>query len=130
MNILLDSNAFVWLTDQKRARNIGKQSRRLIESCDSVYVSSITFAELRIKMMLRKITLEDNLEQLTEEAGLHTLDFTAANAESLVNFPSLVRHDPFDRMLLAQAQSENLRLLTSDTILLGLELDFVSDIHS
>ena len=42
-------------------------------------------------------------------------------------FPELVRHDPFDRLLVAQAARAGLRLLTADQILLALGRDFIID---
>ena len=54
-------------------------------------------------------------------AGLHKLAFTGAHAAALSRFPEPARHDPFDRMLLAQATTEGRRLLTADPLLLRLQ---------
>ena len=44
-----------------------------------------------------------------------------------MNSRELVRHDPFDRLLVAQATRAGLRLLTADQVLLGLGRDFIID---
>jgi PIN domain nuclease of toxin-antitoxin system len=53
--------------------------------------------------------------------------FSADHALELTRFGSLIDHDPFDRMILAQASAERCQLLTADQRLLSLDLDFVVD---
>jgi len=55
------------------------------------------------------------------------LDITAEHAEAIRDYPELTRHDPFDRLLVAQADRAGLQLLTADRVLLGLEKDFILD---
>ena len=127
MNLLLDSNAFVWLTDKKRSHNLGKNTQRLITSSSAVYISPLSIVEIRMKMMLKKLKLGIDLDQVIKQTGLLVLDFNAQHAQAIDSFQSLVRHDPFDRMLLAQAQTEGLVLVTADQTLLDLGLSFVFD---
>lgn len=75
--------------------------------------------------MTGKIEIVDAKKAI--KSGLVELDFNANHAEAIPNFQSLARHDPFDRMILAQAQAEGLTLLTADETLLGLGLNFVVD---
>jgi len=53
------------------------------------------------------------------------LSITAEHAENLREFPELAKHDPFDRLLVAQASHAGLQLLTADRVLLGLDHDFI-----
>jgi PIN domain nuclease of toxin-antitoxin system len=55
------------------------------------------------------------------------LSITAEHAEALGDFPELTRHDPFDRLLVAQASRTGLQLLTADQVLLDLGRDFILD---
>jgi PIN domain nuclease of toxin-antitoxin system len=64
---------------------------------------------------------------LVADAGLALLSITAEHAEAIRDFPELVGHDPFDRLLVAQASRTGLRLLTADQILLALGRDFIVD---
>jgi len=127
VRVLLDTNAFIWLTDDRKRTTLGKAAKRAIADSAFVYVSSISLVELRMKMMIGKMKMVPNLTEIISESGLVLLDFKADHAETVPDFPSLVRHDPFDRMLLAQASAERMTFLTADTILLGLNLPFVVD---
>ena len=49
------------------------------------------------------------------------------HAEAIQDYPELARHDPFDRLLVAQADRAGLRLLTADRVLLGLQRSFILD---
>lgn len=126
MNLLLDTNALVWALDERRIRSLGKQAKRLIENGDLVYFSTISLAELQIKAIAGRFKSLPDVEKALAD-GFLIMDFKAEHAVAVANFPSLARHDPFDRMILAQAYAEQLVLLTADEALLGLGLDFVVD---
>lgn len=127
MRLLLDTNALLWTSDEKRVRSLGKEAYRLIQSSDLVYFSSLSIAEITIKTMLGKSNLSADATKAATTSGLLELPFTAKHAEALGGFQSLGRHDPFDRMLLAQASVEQLVLLTADKLLLQLGLNYVAD---
>lgn len=127
MVILLDTNVLIWLIDQKDSRSIGQRAKKLLGSASVVYASPISIFEIRIKTMLGKLESQQELLDDIQKSGLQMLDFSAEQAECVQDFPELVRHDPFDRMLLAQAQAENLTFLTSDKSLLDLGLGYVVD---
>lgn len=55
------------------------------------------------------------------------LPVSAADAEGIRDFPELVRHDPFDRLIVSQAGLAGLQLLTGDRVLLALGRDFIVD---
>lgn len=83
--------------------------------------------ELNIKSMLGKLSVPDNLSKRLPEQGLELLSITAEHTEGIRAFPELVRHDPFDRLLVAQASLTGLQLLTADYVLLDLHRDFILD---
>ena len=126
MNLLLDTNALFWIAESK-TKSLGKGALRIIQKSDAVYFSSISIAELTIKSMLKKGKYLPRSTEVIATSGLIELEFDASHAQAIDNFPSLIRHDPFDRMLLAQAFSEGLILLTSDETLLRLGLNYVLD---
>ena len=127
MKILLDTNALIWLTTQVDGRSLGPKAKQSIENADEVYVSSVSILEIRIKTMLGKLVSSDDLLEDVAAAGLKSLSFDIAHADALSNFPDLSRHDPFDRMLIAQAQVEGMTLLTSDAVLLSLGLSLTAN---
>lgn len=126
MNLLLDTNALVWASDERRSSNLGKNARRTIESGQVVCFSAISIAELQIKHLSGKLKKMPDVQSAIA-SGLLELNFKTEHAQAIANFPSLARHDPFDRMILAQAFSEGLFLLTADETLLSLGLNYVLD---
>jgi PIN domain nuclease of toxin-antitoxin system len=123
--LLLDSQVALWLVDDNP--RLGPIARRRIEDAPVVYVSAGTVWELTIKSMLGKLTLPDGFAGLLVDQGLASLPVTADHASGIAGFPELLRHDPFDRLLVAQARQERLDLLTADRVLLGLGHEFIVD---
>lgn len=126
MKLLLDTNVLLWLAGNK-TKSLGKEASRIIQKSYIVYFSSVSIAELTIKSMLQKGKYLPRSNEVIATSGLIELEFNIKHAQAISNFPSLVRHDPFDRMLLAQAYAEKLILLTADETLLKLGLDYVID---
>ena len=123
--LLLDSQALLWLLDDNP--RLGPQARRAIMSAQGVHVSAATVWELTIKTMLGKLTVSADLSRRLPEQGLELLSVTSEHAEAIREFPELIRHDPFDRLIVAQASCAGLRLLTADHVLLDLRRDFILD---
>jgi PIN domain nuclease of toxin-antitoxin system len=92
-----------------------------------VHVSAATVWELTIKAMLGKLTVPADLSKRLTGQGLELLSITAEHAEAIRDFPELARHDPFGRLIVAQAARSGLRLLTADHVLLDLRRDFILD---
>jgi PIN domain nuclease of toxin-antitoxin system len=123
--ILLDTSVLLWtLRDDPR---LGEQTRSRIAQDPAVHVSTASLIELTIKSMLDKIEIPANLSALLEEEGMTELRIGHSHADAIRRFPELMKYDPFDRILVAQAASEHLDLLTSDRTLLGLGHDFIVD---
>jgi PIN domain nuclease of toxin-antitoxin system len=90
----------------------------LINASDStIWVSAVCVWEISIKAALRRAgaerTFYDVLSHELDLQGFHQLPITFQHALAVRNLP-LHHGDPFDRMLIAQAQHENLTLLTAD----------------
>lgn len=115
MQLLLDTHLYIWwLKDDPQ---LSTTARLMISNADIVYISSVSIWEIAIKIRLKK--LDANLEELInaiEGEGFVELPLMAKQTAILTKLPDIHR-DPFDRMLVAQAMSEPLRLLTSDEIL-------------
>jgi PIN domain nuclease of toxin-antitoxin system len=91
-------------------------------------VSSLSFAELEIKHILgRAPEFRDLSERFASMAiEIEPFDYTASR--SVARFPTLLHHDPFDRMIFAQAASRpNTTFFTADKTLIALGLDWVVD---
>lgn len=123
--LLLDSSVLLWAIAQ--SRRIGARTRARIENATAVHVSAVSILELTIKSMLGKIDIPTDLARTVFDQGFVELPVTAAHAAAVGEFPELLRHDPFDRLLVAQAASANLDLLTADRVLQGLGRGFIVD---
>ncbi len=112
MRLLLDTHVFLWaVTDD---RKLTKVARKLILDADDVFVSSASIWEASIKAGLGKLDVDvDLLVSEIEASGFSELPVRAVHAAMVRSLPDIHR-DPFDRLLVAQALAEPLRLMTSD----------------
>ncbi len=114
--ILLDTHILLWWLADDGALSAG--ARAAISNPDNViYVSAATAWEVAIKTALGRISLDGDLEQAVGEQGFEMLPISFSHAQELRALPPIHR-DPFDRMMIAQARIEQLRLLTVDTKIL------------
>lgn len=128
MNLLLDTQIALWaLTDSPR---LSERARALILDPDAmVFYSAASVWEIAIKHRLARGDMPVSgaeADGLFREAGYLELQVTAVHAAATENLPD--HHaDPFDRMLVAQALHEPLRLLTHDRQILayGGNVEFV-----
>ena len=113
--LLLDSHVLLWaLSDVPRLR---VDARDLIaDSSNYVAVSAVSVWELRIKAAQGKLSVPDTLEEAIRRSGFAELPITFDHAKRAAVLPA-VHGDPFDRMLVAQAQIEKLEIVTRDRIL-------------
>ncbi len=112
MKLLLDTHIFLWLnTDDPK---LTRKARNLINEAHEVFVSSVVFWELAIK--ISRGDLVADLEELRSALYSNPFTILPITVEHACASAALPWHhkDPFDRMLVAQAISEPLRLLTSD----------------
>ena len=115
MRLLLDTHVFLWAAAGSAA--LKAPARRLIEAAEQVYVSAASIWEIAIKARLGKIQADPHaLAQAIEASGFVELPVSAAHAAGVAQLP-LHHHDPFDRLLVAQALAEPLKLLTADELL-------------
>ena len=113
MNLLLDTHVFLWAVDNNP--NLSAAARKaIVDGHNIVYVSAATAWEISIKLILIKLRIPES--DYLEELRLHRfmpLSITTEHALAVENLPPHHK-DPFDRMLIAQAQEEKLALVTRD----------------
>lgn len=112
MRVLLDTHVLLWaLADDPR---LSRDARKLIESATEVYVSSASYWEMAIKIGLGKLHVSlPEIRLAAQNSGFNELPVSGEHTEALLKLADHHR-DPFDRMLVAQAISEPMRLLTAD----------------
>jgi PIN domain nuclease of toxin-antitoxin system len=112
MRLLLDTHIFIWSVDDDPKLSAAAWS--IIEAADAVYVSSASLWEATIKYQLGKLRVEpERLVDAVSASGFLELPISLRHAVAVNRLPALHR-DPFDRLLLAQAISEPLHMLTAD----------------
>lgn len=112
MRLLLDTHVFLWaVTDN---RKLSQAARKLILDAEDVFISSASIWEAAFKVGLGKLDADMNLLVVEIAAsGFSELPVRAVHAAMVRDLPDIHR-DPFDRLLVAQALSEPLRLVTAD----------------
>ena len=114
MRLLLDSHIFLWYTATESPLRGGVAST--LRQAEDIYVSVASLWELNLKAAKGKLSLSRPLVQLVALYDLSLLNIQSQHADAILRLPNHHR-DPFDHMLLAQAQVEGLTLITHDKIL-------------
>ena len=118
MNWLLDTHIFLWVLDD--SAKLSPRARQMVLAPDArCFVSAISFWEIAIKTGLRRKQFKIDVGKLVTgalAAGLELLPFDPEHAVKVAHLP-LHHSDPFDRALVAQAQSTRMTLLTRDAVL-------------
>lgn len=113
MRLLVDTHILLWaLSDDPRLNS--KERNVLLEAQETI-VSAATIWEISIKRALGKLKVSENLLEHVKAAGYIPLSITWVHAE-IAGALSPHHADPFDRLLIAQAQCEGLTILTKDSI--------------
>ena len=116
MKYLLDTHAILWYA--QGSAELSDKAKNLIETADCYY-SIVSLWEVAIKQKLNK--LDDalsilELEDLCRNTGVKLLRVKSEHIERTKTL-DFIHRDPFDRLLVAIAQSESLTIITHDTII-------------
>ena len=121
MHVLLDTHALLWWLSDDPA--LAKSARNAIAATkNAVYVSAASAWEIATKVRLGKLPaaadLASDFAGLLERELFQTLPISAEHAIRAGLLPG-PHKDPFDRMLIAQAQAENMPILSNETVFDG-----------
>jgi PIN domain nuclease of toxin-antitoxin system len=116
MRLLIDTHVFLWL--ESEPERVAAPTRAAVEDTDNeLYLSVVSGWEIAIKHALGKLPLPVDppvyVPARMARAGFHHLDVTMAHALAVWGLPPY-HDDPFDRLLVAQAQVEGLTIVTVD----------------
>ncbi|MBI6631293.1 type II toxin-antitoxin system VapC family toxin [Pseudomonas paralactis] len=112
MRLLLDTHILLWaLNDDPR---LSGKAHKLIENAADIYVSAATFWEIAIKVGLGKLDVDlDEIREYCSKSGFVELPITLEHAIAVKDLEHYHK-DPFDRLIIATALSEPMKLLTAD----------------
>ncbi len=117
MRLLLDTHALVWFLDGSDSLSAPAMERMLSQDAE-VYVSVASLWEIAIKIALQKLELPGDFEDLfpgsLNNSGLMLLPIEVSHLVALRKLP-LLHRDPFDRLIIAQAQAEEMMLVSNDS---------------
>ncbi|MCA0237623.1 MAG: type II toxin-antitoxin system VapC family toxin [Bacteroidetes bacterium] len=117
MKYLLDSHTFLWFVVDAPELS-SKAKSLLLNSENQIWVSIASFWEISIKNSLGKLRLEVGYQGLLEEANKNEFEILPIGFEHTVLLNGLDFHhrDPFDRMIIAQAITENMNIVGVDQV--------------
>ncbi len=120
--MLLDSHVLLWaLLDDPRLT--AGQAEAIASG--EVYLSAASVWEIGIKRALGKLDVPEEVFEIAVDAGCRALPISWTHAEAAARLPP--HHgDPFDRMLIAQARCEGLRLASSDRRFADYDVDLIA----
>ena len=112
MRLLLDTHIFLWVVSD--GSKLTAEVRRILDGATAVYVSSASIWEIAIKVQLGKLRADpDKMMNAIEASGFQELPVLSRHAAGVAKLP-FHHSDLIDRLLVAQAISEPMRLVTSD----------------
>jgi PIN domain nuclease of toxin-antitoxin system len=112
VNLLLDTHVLIWWDE---GRTLRVEARRAIAEAEAVYVSAVSAWEIAIKVGLGRLRPTRTVAHAAGDSGFLELPVTFRHAEHVAALPDHHR-DPFDRLLIAQAELEGLTLVTRDPV--------------
>lgn len=115
MKYLLDTNALLWAMEKSPALS-EKASSTIADGGNDIYVSIVSLWEIAIKLSIGKLDLTQTLDDIIEEMAVQDYKILPISIEAVRLVRTLPYHhrDPFDRAIIAQGRTDDLRIITSD----------------
>ena len=111
MRLLLDTHIVLW--ELEGSRTIQRAARDAIEQATELLFSVVSFAEIGIKAAIGKLSVPDDFHDHVLQSGLCVLGLAPDHGLAVAGLP-MHHRDPFDRLLIAQARTERLTLVSAD----------------
>ena len=126
MRLLVDTHVWLWL--QVAPERLGDALRECEDPANQLLLSAASSWEIAIKWALGKLPLPEPPATYVPDrivsSGVTPLAVEHAHTLAVADLPAH-HHDPFDRLLVAQAQTEGATLLTADPQLDSYEVDLL-----
>jgi PIN domain nuclease of toxin-antitoxin system len=111
VRLLLDTHVVLW--QLAGTRPLGVRAREAITAAAELAFSVVSFAEIGVKAAVGKLVVPDDLHAHVVGTGVRLLGLSPDHGLAVARLP-LHHRDPFDRLLIAQAQQDGLTLVTAD----------------
>ena len=115
MKLLLDTHTFLWAISEP-SKLPAKALRAIHDKSNQTFISAIALWEIAIKVRIGKLELgwDDDIITAALNAGIEPIPLTPEEATSYGDLTESTHNDPFDRMLIWQAISRKLTLVSGD----------------
>jgi len=127
MKILLDTHTFLWwITDNPRLS--GRAREIISEGSNELFLSAATGWEIAIKVQIGRLKLpEEPVPFILDQMRINAIQSLPIQMNHALHVSTLPQHhrDPFDRLLIAQAQLEGLPILSSDHQLANYQVEMI-----
>jgi PIN domain nuclease of toxin-antitoxin system len=111
VRLLLDTHVVLW--QLSGSQPIGTAALEEIRNADELLFSVVSFAEIGVKAAIGKLSVPADLRERVLDAGIQVLGLAPDHGLDVARLP-MHHRDPFDRLLIAQARSEGLTMMTAD----------------
>ncbi|MEI6488976.1 MAG: type II toxin-antitoxin system VapC family toxin [Bacteroidota bacterium] len=117
MKFLIDTQAFIWFVENNK--NLPTKIKKELENPENLIIVSIaSLWEMTIKMSLGKLILNCEIDEMIEKVYANGFEILPILPEHIIKLSTLdsIHRDPFDRIIISQALTENIVLVSSDDI--------------
>lgn len=114
-SILLDTHTFIWLSEDDPTLPVS--TKAMIEDTDNVFVSIASFWEISIKLTIGKLYLQTDLDDIKTKFDATKFQLLPISIRDTIQLRKLPLHhkDPFDRILISQAITRSIPLVSRDS---------------
>ena len=112
MGYILDTCVLLWTLNGDLSK-LKLFKEKIMNTNNVIMVSMASYWEIAIKKHLGRIEIQGDIFEAVKESGFHWLNINHRHIDFLSQLPDH-HHDPFDRLIIAQAKNENLEILTTD----------------
>ena len=111
---LIDTHVLIWLLSESSL--LSENARKELESGNKIYVSIASLWEIAIKRAIGKLKLSYTIKDIVSKCEKYKIDIMQIKPEHLDYIDNLpdIHNDPFDRLIISQALTENMSLITKD----------------
>jgi PIN domain nuclease of toxin-antitoxin system len=124
MLLLLDTHVLLWTIFEPKKLSDTMRTE-IVDTHNVVYISMVSLWEIAIKQSIGRLSIPDVFfDAVYKKSGFEVISLGPKHVEQYRTLP-LYHRDPFDRMLIAQAHTEKLTLVTSDEKILQYDVSIL-----
>lgn len=116
MGFLLDTHALLWFLSGDNS--ISEKAKNIIQDTNNkCYLSIASLWEISIKIKLQKLSISTRFESLADLLHQNDIEVLPINFEHICHLLDIedIHRDPFDRIIISTAQTENIPIITKDS---------------